>query len=124
MALFTVNADGTDVTRLTPWTLGDCCTASWSPDGEHILFDSDGALFTVRPDGTELQAIAMHTGAGFAYTFQPGWSPDGTRIVFSMYLRRTDQVDIFTVAADGTDLQQITNTRREDGFADWGSFGA
>jgi hypothetical protein len=37
-----------------------------------------------------------------------------------MYLRRTDQVDIFTVAADGSDLQQVTNTRREDGFADWG----
>lgn len=34
------------------------------------------------------------------------------------------QVDIFTVAADGTDLQQIIDTRREDGFADWGPYGA
>jgi hypothetical protein len=37
-----------------------------------------------------------------------------------MYLRRTNQVDIFTVAADGSALEQVTDTKREDGFADWG----
>ena len=62
----------------------------------------------------------MHTGAGFAFAFHPSWSPDGARIVFSMYLRRTNQVDIFTVAADGSALEQVTDTRREDGFPDWG----
>ncbi len=124
VALFTVNTDGTGVTRLTPWTLGACCGPSWSPDGEHILFDVGGALFTIRPDGTELQEVPMNTGAGFAYAFDPSWSPDGTRYVFSMYLRRTDQVDIFTAAGDGSDVQQITDTGREEGFADWGPSGA
>ena len=119
VALFIVDADGSGVRRLTPWRM-NAQGASWSPDGERILFGAGGTLFTVRPDGTEITAIEMHTGAGFVYPFDPSWAPDGTRLVFSMYRRRTDQVDIFTVAADGSDLRQITDTRREDGFADWG----
>jgi TolB protein len=119
LALFVVSADGTGVTRVTPWTM-DAGSASWAPDGERILLNSGGALFTVRPDGTTITPIEMHTGAGFASAFDPSWSPDGTCIVFSLYLRRTDRVDIFTVAADGSDLQQVTDSRREDGFADWG----
>lgn len=119
VALFVVDADGSGVTRLTPWRM-NAEGASWSPDGERILFGAGGTFFTVRPDGTDITGIEMHTGAGFAFPFDPSWSPDGTRLVFSMYRRRTDQVDIFTVAADGSDLRQITETRREDGFADWG----
>jgi Tol biopolymer transport system component len=117
-ALFVMDADGTDVTRVTPWKM-QAEGASWSPDGEQILFGSGGTFFTIRPDGTEITPIEMHTGAGFAFAFHPSWSPDGARIVFSMYLRRTNQVDIFTVAADGSALQQVTDTKREDGFADW-----
>ena len=119
LALFVVNADGTGVSRLTPWRM-NASSASWSPDGERILFNAGGGLFTIRPDGTEITPIEMHTGAGFAFAFDPSWSPDGTHLVFSMYLRRTNQVDIFTVAADGSALQQVTDTQREDGFADWG----
>ena len=118
-ALFVVDSDGTDVTRLTPWRM-QADDASWSPDGERILFGAGGTFHTIRPDGTDITPIEMRTGAGFAFAFHPSWSPAGTRFVFSMYLRRTNQVDIFTAAADGSDLRQITDTRREDGFADWG----
>jgi TolB protein len=119
LAQFVVNADGTGVSRLTPWRM-NASSASWAPDGEQILFHAGGGLLTARPDGTEITLIEMHTGAGFAFAFDPSWSPDGTHLVFSMYLRRTNQVDIFTVAADGSALQQVTDTQREDGFADWG----
>lgn len=116
VALFVVNADGSGVTRLTPWRL-NAEGASWSPDGERILFGAGGTFFTVRPDGTKITPIEMLTDD---YPFDPSWSPDGARLVFSMYLLQKDQVDIFTVAADGSDLRQVTDTRREDGFADWG----
>ena len=55
-----------------------------------------------------------------AFALAPGWSPDGTRIVFAMYLESTNHVDIFTAAADGSDLVQLTDSPEEDGFPDWG----
>ena len=120
VALFVVNADGTGVTRLTPWTMNACCTVSWSPDGQRLLFDADGLLYTMSVDGSDVSQISLEAGEGSAYAFEPSWSPDGNRFVFTMYLERLDQVDIFTAAADGADLVQITETRREDGFPDWG----
>lgn len=119
VAVFVVDFDGSGATRVTPWRM-DAENASWSPDGERILFSAGGTFFTVSPDGADITPIELHTGGGFAYPFDPSWSPDGMRIVFSMYLRRTNQVDIFTVDANGSHLLQVTDTRREDGFADWG----
>lgn len=119
-AVFVVNADGSDVTRLTPWTT-NAGSVAWSPDGERLLFDAGGAFFTMRPDGTDVTEIELDTGSlGFLYPFEPSWSPDGTRIVFAAWVDADQQVDIFTVAADGSDLVRISNSRREDGFADWG----
>jgi TolB protein len=120
VAVFVVNADGTGVIRLTPWRM-NASSVSWSPDGDLLLFDAEGSLYTMGTDGSDVSPIPLDTGSGFAYPFEPSWSPDGTRFVFSMYLERLDQVDIFTAAADGSDLVQITDSRREDGFPDWGS---
>ena len=39
-------------------------------------------LFTVRPDGTELQALTTYEAGGIRAT-QPRWSPDGQQIVFT-----------------------------------------
>ena len=109
-ALFVVDTDGSGLTRLTPWKL-NADGASWSPDGERIVFGADGTLHTVRPDGSDITPIEMLTED---YPSDPSWSADGARLVFTM------QGDIFTVAADGSDLRQLTDTPSEDGFADWG----
>jgi Tol biopolymer transport system component len=120
VALFVVNADGTGVTRLTPWRMNACCDVSWSPDGARLLFNKKGSIYTMATDGSDVTRIPLDTGAGFAFASEPSWSPDGTHFVFTMYLERLDQVDIFTAAADGSDLVQITDSQREDGFPDWG----
>jgi len=122
LGLFVADADGSDATRIAGWLNGSaCCQASWSPDGSTILFAHKGRLRTIAPDGTGNEAIALDTGDGFAFAFQPGWSPDGTHIVFCLYLEATDRLDLFTASADGSDLFQLTDTRKEDGFPDWGS---
>lgn len=118
VALFVANADGTDATRITPWS--EDAGGRWSPDGSSILFTKDGKLHTIAPDGTGLTPIAVDFGEGLADPYEPGWSPDGTRIVFSLFLERTGQVDLFTVGADGTDLVQLTDSPEPDEAPDWG----
>jgi hypothetical protein len=122
LAVFVGDSDGANLNRVSPWTNDTaCCQASWSPDGSLILFASGGKLRRVEPDGTAAGPIPIDAGVNFQFALMPGWSPDGTRVVFSLYLSSTQQVDIFTAAADGSDLQQVTNSTRFDGVADWGT---
>ena len=54
-AIWVMDADGGNQARVTPTTLTTHAELpSWSPDGERILLDSDGDLWTIRPDGTDL----------------------------------------------------------------------
>ena len=92
-AIYTVNADGTELRRLSD----AASNPSWSPDGERLAFirfePRDSALYTVAADGTDARRVAR---AGF---FGPAdrsktnvfahwipvleWSPDGSRILYS-----------------------------------------
>jgi Tol biopolymer transport system component len=120
-ALFVVNADGSHLHQISAWQ-PDFGSASWSPDGQWILTDNgQGGLYVVHPDGTDQHPITLHTGPGTSVAFQPSWSPDGKRIVFSLYQVSTNQVDLFTARANGTDLRQVTNTPDGEEFADWGT---
>jgi hypothetical protein len=63
------------------------------------------------------RAKRQTTGIGF----DPGWSPDGKRIVLSLRLRPGGPVDIYTARSDGTHLVQVTDAREFETFADWGT---
>ena len=122
LALFVANADGSDPHRISGWKNDSaCCQASWSPDGTRILFAFQGRLRTVRPDGTSIKTVKVDSGAQFYFLSNPTWSPDGTHIAFVMWTSNLGEFDLFTVAADGSDLQQLTDTHREEGFPDWGT---
>jgi len=96
---------------------------SWSPDGQWIATVAGRDLVVVRPDGTGYHTIKIPITLlnGIA---DPSFSPDGTRIVFSMTLPESDRgemADIYTMKIDGTDLVQITNTPSiNEFFVDWG----
>jgi TolB protein len=123
-ALFVVNVGGTGLHRITPWGLpGSETDGSWSPNGGWILFDGDGgSLYVVHPDGTGLAKIPLATG-GLRRAFGPGWSPDGTRIVFALFTATspgTGQEGIYTANADGSDVRQVTSAPIHDAHPDWG----
>jgi len=86
-----------DVTRGT-WMSLDV-----SPDGNEIVFDMLGDLYTLPIGGGEATPLVQ----GIAWHMQPTYSPDGTRIAFTSDQGGGD--NIWTVGRDGSDPKQVTD---------------
>jgi WD40 repeat protein len=108
---------------------GSIYTVRWSPDGTRIglvyASKSVSGLYTVRPDGTDLQAVKFASPNVDLKSF--AWSPDGRRLVFRSYFEGSKTCNysalgykfnvgefpciyssnLFTSNADGTNLRKI-----------------
>ncbi len=73
-----------------------------SPDGARIVFELLGDLYLLPIEGGEATPLTT----GMAFDSQPRFSPDGARVVFISDRDGTDNV--WTVAVDGSDPQQLT----------------
>lgn len=95
--IYSVNADGTELTRLTNNTIHDD-SAAWSPDGNRIAFTSgtgrDQELRVMNADGSDVVHHTLPHGV-----FDPSWTADGTRITYSAL--SDGSANIWTVDADG-----------------------
>jgi Tol biopolymer transport system component len=123
--LYTARADGSDVRVLAPAPGSYNAEATVSRDG-WIVFtstrDGDLELYKMRTDGSALQRLTRTPG----YDGGAFFSADGSRIVFRASrpkgeaelaeyrsllaegLVRPGKLEIFTMAADGTDVRQVT----------------
>lgn len=79
----------------------------WSPNGRKIAFVRDGALYTMRADGSRVTRVTVGAHA-------PAWSPDGRRIAFA-----GDYGDLWTVHPDGTVLTRLTDDNAGDAEPAW-----
>lgn len=77
-----------------------------SPDGQTIVFDLLGDLYTVSIDGGQAGRITQ----GMAFDAQPRYSPDGRSIVFISDRNGSDNVWIAN--ADGTNPRKLTSDER------------
>jgi TolB protein len=123
-ALYTVNADGSGLRRVTAFSLNAGDGPDWSPDGSRILFRSPenddflhSQLYTIRPDGSGLKQVT-HVPDGTTL-YSASFSPDGKRITVAMQ-GVGGAADIYTMKTDGTGITPVTRTAERDSAPDWG----
>jgi Tol biopolymer transport system component len=119
--IYVMNADGTDVTRLTSARdEGQVASPSWSPDGTKIAFvrelggkNGDIDVYMMNRDGTGIERLTDHP----AEDRGPAWSPDGTKIAF--HSARDGDFDVYVMNTDGTSVAQVTDDPAPDGLPSW-----
>ncbi len=128
MDIFAARRDGTQVRRLTE-ALGYDAEASYSPDGQKIVFTSlrdaypveklsaedrqrlalDPAYFAeiylMNADGSEQKRLTFTPG----YDGGPFFSPDGQRILWRRFDEKGTTADVYTMKLDGSDARRLTD---------------
>jgi TolB protein len=133
--IFTANADGSGIKRITN-NPGYDAEATLSPDGKTIIFTSlrngDLDLYTMRADGSHVKRITK----GLGYDGGAFYSRDGKRIVWRASRPKTDAeitayheliaesqirpmaLELYVADADGKNARQVT----ANGAANFGPY--
>ena len=122
--VYSINPDGTGETRLTNNPAVDQ-SAVWSPDGKRIAFFSTrdnplGEIYVMNADGSGVVRLTHSSGS----SNEPSWSKDGKQIVFQSTRGavdpasfKFDDVDLYVMNADGSNVIRLTNDNTADGSA-------
>jgi Periplasmic component of the Tol biopolymer transport system len=118
--IYTMNPDGSQLTRLTyagAWEFN--VQPAWSPNHTQIVFVSnrDGGgvdIYVMNADGTMVKPLTDNPGEDS----QPAWSPDGSRIAFvhgddPTYAGRANYLNcetaqVYVMKNDGSAQQKLT----------------
>ncbi len=89
----------------TPHRLGDIVAhwAVWSPDGMQLALAKGSDIYLANADGTNARKLITTAGSASSIRF----SPDGTRLRFTVGATRTNSASIWEVRVDGSELQAL-----------------
>ena len=135
LELYSVNADGSDLTQLTDtpgydggaFFTPDCSEIVWRasrPEGdalvdyrrllsEHLVRPSALELFIMNADGSNVRQLTDNGAANFG----PYPYPDASRILFSSNMGASPrEFELWSVSRDGGEPEQVTFSPEFDGF--------
>lgn len=125
-SIWKVRADGTELTQLTADPDFDYRQPMWAHEGDRILFqrrqlDTDNwDIFTVDPDGDDLQQVTTYEGSDA----DAAWSPDGVWIVYSTDNGEGDVPNLYIISSEGGDPMRLTmSDDHYDGAPSWSNDG-
>ena len=101
--IFVMGNDGSNPTNLTPGNAGPDAQPSVSPNGQTIVFDRPPDIFSMSITGANPTNLTNGQGG-----FQPTFTPDGTKIVFSRVDPPAGDSDVFIMNADGSNAVNLT----------------
>jgi TolB protein len=118
--IYTMNADGSDLRRLTNWQDWDGMP-SWSPDGMQIVYythlsDNNWVIMVMDANGQNRRQLTDSNVCDGA----PSWSPDGALIAFTSSPDcDIDSREIYVMNADGSNQRQLTDSELGNWFSSW-----
>lgn len=132
--LWVLNADGTNLHRLTPRSFtsghGEDSDPVWSPTSDQIAFRRDpsgrgtrlrSVVYTINSDGTGLARSSPHGAAAY----DQAWSPDGTHLAYVVLPQdgpnrgTCSDRGIGISRPDGTDYRELAAGNRWIASVDW-----
>lgn len=102
----TMHPDGSHLKQITHDPFGGPYKASFTPNGKHLVFETDGGIDIMRPDGSHREKLIRTPKTDFS----PSVSPSGKQIVF-VSTGFGNHSELRTAHIDGTHIKRITDNK-------------
>ena len=120
--IYTMNADGSGIMRLSFVLHADDAAPAWSPNGRQITFASTRTgnrdIWAMNADGSNPVNLTNHP----AFDARPVYSPNGKQIAF--FSNRDGSFDLYAMDTDGSNQTRVTgDVAAADRWPDWSPSG-